>query len=186
MKTEQNRQNHNAADSAKHRAAVLVISTSGAAGEREDVSGPTLMGLLQKSGFQPEYHGMVPDDAAAIQAQLLKLVHADYALILTSGGTGFAPSDVTPEATAAVCQKACPGIPALMLTEGLHHTARAALSRAYAGISGRTLIVNFPGSPRACQENFAALREVLPHALAILREGAGNCADERCNLQADG
>ena len=120
---------------------------------------------------------VVPDDFEAITGTLKTLADdSGIDLVLTTGGTGFGPRDVTPDATLAVIDKEVPGLPEAMRAEGLKHTPRAMLSRAVAGIRGRTLIVNLPGSPKGVSENLSAIMPALPHALEILRGVSGECA----------
>lgn len=153
------------------RAAVITVSTSKAAGEGEDESGPLLAELATRAGCAVCGSEIVPDDRARIEERLRYWAdEGDAALVLTTGGTGFAPSDVTPEATAAVIERPAPGLAEAMRTASLEHTRHAVLSRAVSGIRGRTLIVNLPGSPKGVEEAFAAVSDTLPHALALLRE----------------
>ena len=141
------------------------------AGERADVSGPTLHNLaVDRLGAKVAQYRVVPDDRGAIEAALVEWAdEARLDLILTTGGTGFAARDVTPEATRAVVEREAPALTQAMLFESLRVTPYAMLTRATAGIRKRTLIVNFPGNPKALTENFEAVAEVLPHAVDILR-----------------
>jgi len=150
---------------------ILTCSDRGSRGERADVSGPTLHNLaVDRLGAKVAQYRVVPDDRGAIEAALVEWAdEARLDLILTTGGTGFAARDVTPEATRAVVEREAPALTQAMLFESLRVTPYAMLTRATAGIRKRTLIVNFPGNPKALTENFEAVAEVLPHAVDILR-----------------
>lgn len=133
--------------------------------------------MLAEAGYEVVETAIVPDEQEEIQAALIRLADGkDIALIVTSGGTGFAPRDVTPEATLAVCQRLAPGIPEAMRAASLAVTPRAMLSRAAAGIRGGSLIVNLPGSPKAVRENLEAVLPALAHGLQMLRGGTADCA----------
>jgi len=161
----------------QYSAQIITVSDRCFAGEREDLSGPALAACLREQGFELLSPVLVPDEQPRIQAALLAACAADAALVLTTGGTGFAPRDVTPEATLAVCEKQVPGIPEAMRAASLQITPRAMLSRAAAGIRGRTLIVNLPGSPRAALENLTPVLPAISHGLEMLRsEGPQDCA----------
>ena len=152
------------------RAAAVTISDKGSRGEREDRSGPLLAAALEGLGFQVTHTEIVPDDQGRIEALLRDLAdRLALDLVITTGGTGPAPRDVTPEATRAVLHREMPGLAELVRLEGLKKTPLAVLSRGVAGIRGRTLIVNLPGSPKAVREGMEALQTVLPHALKMLR-----------------
>src|SRR4051794_14624177 len=151
------------------RAAILTVSTSRAASPGEDKSGPALAGFATELGAEIAAAEVVPDDRELIESALRRLCDAEACdLVLTTGGTGFAPADVTPEATRAVIEREAPGIAEAMRAASRPHTPNWMLSRAVAGIRGRTLIVNFPGSPKSIRETGAALGAALPHALALL------------------
>ena len=168
----------------KYRVQIITVSDRCFRGEREDLSGPALAELVGKAGYALLPPVLVPDEQPLIEAALLAACEADAALVLTTGGTGFAPQDVTPEATLAVCQRPVPGIPEAMRAASLAITPRAMLSRAAAGIRGRTLIVNLPGSPRAALENLEPVLPALAHGLKMLRgEGPKDCAAERDETQ---
>lgn len=153
------------------RAAVLTISDRSSRGEREDLSGPALVTEIEKLGWTLVKTGLVADDRDTIQATLLAWCSdKQIDLILTTGGTGFSPRDITPEATLAVIERQAPGLAEAMRASSLKMTPHAMLSRAVAGIRNRTLIVNFPGSPRASVENLAVIAPVLPHAVELLHE----------------
>jgi molybdopterin adenylyltransferase len=161
------------------RAGVLTVSDRSSRGEREDVSGPTLVAMVRDDlGFTVSQVGIVPDERDQISAIL-----CDWAdrlkldLILTTGGTGFAPRDVTPEATLDIVERQTPGLAEAMRAASLRVTPHAMLSRAHAGIRGRTLIVNLPGSPKAARENLTTIAPALRHGLELLAEKEG--ADRR-------
>jgi molybdenum cofactor synthesis domain-containing protein len=158
------------------RAAVITISDKGAAGLREDKSGPALVQALQGRAVVMEQL-IIPDEFEQIKAELQRLADSGSVdVILTTGGTGMAPRDVTPEATLAVVERLVPGIPEAMRAESRKITDRAMLSRAQAGIRGRTLIINFPGSPKAAVECLQVVLPVLDHAVETLRGEAYECA----------
>ena len=151
------------------RAAVLTISTSVSARQAEDRSGPALAARAEGAGCSIEAMEVVPDDLALIEDRLRHYVEEGFDIVLTTGGTGFTPDDVTPEATRMVVERLAPGITEAMRAVSLAHTPMAVLSRAVAGIADATLIVNFPGSPKAVEECFGVLEPVLPHAVRTLR-----------------
>lgn len=158
-------------------AAVVTVSDRSFRGERPDGSGPVVKDLLEGAGYRVTRVEIVPDEQREIEGILVALAdREDIALVATTGGTGFAPRDVTPEATIAVCQRLTPGIPEAMRQASLAITPRAILSRAAAGIRGRTLIVNLPGSPKAARENLEAVLPALDHGLVMLRGGTADCA----------
>lgn len=157
-----------------YRFAVITVSDKGAAGEREDKSGPLLGELLLPWG-DVERSVILPDERDALVAEMRRLVKEGMDAIFTSGGTGLSPRDVTPEATLEVVDRLVPGIAEAMRRESYAATPRAMLSRAVAGISGRTLIVNLPGSPKGVRECFAVLEPVLDHALETLTGRGGEC-----------
>ena len=161
-----------------YTAAVITVSDKGYRGEREDTSGPNLVGILKEHGYEVAYTAVVPDDAGMIQAELCKCAdELGIALVLTTGGTGFSPRDITPEATLAVVERPTPGIPEAMRAESMRITPRGCLSRSAAGIRGRTLIVNLPGSKKASQENILAVIDPIEHGLQMLQgEGSADCA----------
>jgi len=128
--------------------------------------------MLPGDRFAVAAKGVLPDDRAAIAAELVKLAgRGDIDLVLTTGGTGFGPRDVTPEATTSVCDRMIPGFGELMRMEGFKRTPNAVLSRAVAGICGSTLVINLPGSPKAVRECLKLILELLPHAMLMLRGG---------------
>ncbi|HEY1865474.1 MAG TPA: MogA/MoaB family molybdenum cofactor biosynthesis protein [Candidatus Acidoferrales bacterium] len=152
------------------RVALITISDSAAQGSRPDKSGPALAERCGKLGWDIVSAEILPDDREKIEKRLAALGDSSSAdLILTTGGTGIGPRDSTPEATAAICSKLVPGIGEVMREKGRHGNPRAVLSRAVAGIRGRSLIVNVPGSPRGAVESLDAVAEILPHAVEVLR-----------------
>ena len=161
-----------------YTAAVITVSDKGYRGEREDTSGPNLVKILKDHGYNVAHTAIVPDDAGMIQAELCKCAdELGIALVLTTGGTGFSPRDITPEATLAVVERPTPGIPEAMRAESMRITPRGCLSRSAAGIRKRTLIVNLPGSKKASQENILAVIDPIEHGLQMLQgEGSADCA----------
>lgn len=148
-------------------AAVLTVSDSCSRNERKDLSGPAVAAALKKSGFRVVATKIIPDEQILIQNALLDLA-SQARFIATTGGTGIAPRDVTPEATLAVCDRIIDGISERMRREGLKTTPFAALSRGICGVRGRTLILNLPGSPKGAVESLAAVISLIPHALNLL------------------
>ena len=161
-----------------YTAAVITVSDKGARGEREDKSGPALCALALEHGYDVVCTSIIPDEIDQIKAELLRCCdELGVRLVLTTGGTGFSPRDVTPEATMAVVERATPGIPELMRAERMKITPRGCLSRSAAGIRGRSLIINLPGSPKAAKENLLAVIEPIKHGLDMLAsEGSADCA----------
>ena len=161
-----------------YTAAVITVSDKGYRGEREDTSGPNLVHLLADKGFEVVYTAMVPDETANIQKELCKCAdELGVALVLTTGGTGFSPRDITPEATLEVVERLTPGIPEAMRAESMRITPKGCLSRSVAGIRKRTLIINLPGSKKAAEENILAVIAPVMHGLEmLLGEGSANCA----------
>ncbi len=157
---------------AEHEAVVVTCSNRSAAGEREDASGPALVAALGDAGFDVAPEAIVvADDETQIAELLRRLADAGHRLIITTGGTGLTPSDVTPAATRRVIEREAPGLAELMRAAGLASTPLAALSRGVVGSRGSTLIANLPGSPKGAAESLAALLPVLPHALEQLAGG---------------
>jgi molybdenum cofactor synthesis domain-containing protein len=151
------------------RVGILTISDRGAAGAYEDESGPLAAQLIEEqTSWRVERREIIPDEFDAIVETLVAWADAGLDLILTTGGTGFAPRDVTPEATWAVIEREAPGIAEALRAESLKVTRHAMLSRAVAGLRGGALIINLPGNPKAIRENMAVLLPVLPHALDLL------------------
>ena len=152
------------------RFGILTISDRSARGERPDLSGPALVELVIARGWKVSQTAVVPDDLSVLCETLSAWADGGgMDVILTTGGTGFAPRDVTPEATRCVIEREAPGLVEAMRFESLKVTPHAMLSRALAGIRGKVLIVNLPGSPRAALENFQVILPVLPHAVELLR-----------------
>lgn len=163
---------------AAYTAAVLTISDKGFRGERTDTSGPALVALLGEAGWDVVHRAVLPDEAEQIKEALIDCADRKRVnLVLTTGGTGFSPRDVTPEATLAVVEREARGIPEAMRAESLRITPRGCLSRSAAGIRGRTLIVNLPGSEKAARENFLAVRDAIGHGAGmLLSAGSADCA----------
>jgi molybdenum cofactor synthesis domain-containing protein len=150
--------------------AVLTISDACSRGERADGSGPLIVAWVRQAGYTMVAHELVADEPSRIVPRLIAWADADLVdVILTTGGTGLAPRDITPEATRTVIEREAPGIAEAMRSAGLTETPRAALSRGIAGVRGRTLIVNLPGSPRAVSSGLAVLAPLLVHAVDLLR-----------------
>jgi molybdenum cofactor synthesis domain-containing protein len=158
------------------RTCVLTVSTSVSRRETEDESGPLLAQLAEEAGADVAAMEVIPDDFALIEDRLHHYVDDGFALIFTTGGTGFTPDDVTPEATRAVIEREAPGIAEAMRAESLKHTPMGMLSRGVSGISYRTLIINFPGSPKAIRQLFGVVAPVLEHAVATLQREHGRRA----------
>ena len=159
------------------RVAIITLSDSGYAGQREDKSGPVIRELVEAAGYEVVHTALLPDGLEPLGGELRRLCDGDLAdLILTTGGTGFSPTDLTPEATLAVVERPAPGIAEAMRWQSLQITPRAMLSRAAAGIRKSALIVNLPGSPKAVKECLEYILPALSHGLAILKGTAGNCA----------
>ena len=161
-----------------YTAAVITISDKGYRGERVDTSGPNLVQILKEKGFDVTYTSIVPDERDMIKAELCKCCDEQgIALVLTTGGTGFSPRDITPEATMEVVERPTPGIPEAMRAESMRITPKGCLSRSAAGIRKRSLIINLPGSKKASQENIMAVIDPVIHGLEMLySEGSADCA----------
>ncbi len=164
-----------------YTAAVITISDKGARGERIDTSGPAICTILKEHGWDVTYTSIIPDEREQIEAELVKCAdELNIALILTTGGTGFSPRDVTPEAALAVIERETRGIPEVMRAESMRITPRGCLSRMAAGIRGRSLIVTLPGSEKAAKENLLAVVEPIRHGVdMLLSNGSADCAGNR-------
>jgi len=158
--------------------AILTISTTLARGEGTDVSGAELTRLAAEAGCYLVAHDLVGDERSAIERQLRDYAEQGIALVFTTGGTGLTPDDVTPEATRAVIERDAPGFAEALRAESLRHTPMGMLSRGVAGIAGRTLIVNLPGSPKAIAQLFPVLAPTLPHVVATLEREGGRPAGD--------
>ena len=161
-------------------AAVITISDKGSRGERVGTSGPALGAILKEAGWEVVHTAILPDEGDRISAELIRCAdERKVNLVLTTGGTGFSPRDVTPEATLAVVERPTPGIPEAMRTESMKITPRGCLSRSAAGIRGRTQIVNLPGSEKAARENLLAVLDPIGHGVdMLLSDGSADCAAE--------
>ena len=161
-----------------YTAAVITVSDKGYRGQREDTSGPNLVQILKDRGFQVVYTSILPDEREMIRAELLKCAdELSIALVLTTGGTGFSPRDITPEAAMEVIERPTPGIPEALRAESMRITPKGCLSRSVAGIRGRTLIITLPGSKKASAENILAVIDPVAHGLDMLySEGSADCA----------
>jgi molybdopterin adenylyltransferase len=155
------------------RTCVLTVSTSVSRRASEDESGPLLAQLAEEAGADVEAMEVVPDDYSLIEDRLHHYVDDGFALIFTTGGTGFTPDDITPEATRAVIERDVPGIAEALRAESAKHTPMGMLSRGVSGIAHRTLIVNFPGSPKAIAQLFPVIAPVLKHAVGTLQREDG-------------
>ena len=159
-------------------AAVITVSDKGSKGERVDTSGPALCKMLEDDGWKIVYTTIIPDDFETIKTELMLCAdEKKIPLVLTTGGTGFSPRDITPEATMAIVERPTPGIPEAMRAESLRITPKGCLSRSAAGIRGLTLIVNLPGSEKASKENLNAVIGALKHGIEMLYSGgSADCA----------
>lgn len=159
------------------RAGILTISDKASKGERVDTSGAAIAELLDSIGASVDRTDVVADEATDISEALRNWADSDELdIIITTGGTGLSPRDVTPEATSTVIERPAPGLGELMRAEGLRHTPMAALSRGVAGVRGRCLIVNLPGSEKGVRESLSAVIDILPHAVELLRGRIGDHA----------
>jgi len=159
------------------KAAILTLSDKGARGERQDASGPALQKFLEERGVETVLSDMIPDEAHLISQTLTDWADRKVAdLILTTGGTGVSPRDVTPDATVAVLDRVIPGFGEVMRAKSLQKTPHAMISRAVAGIRGTSLIINLPGSPKGAVENLDAVWAAVPHAVAKLQGDPSECA----------
>ena len=159
------------------RAAIITASDSGYRGEREDLSGPAIKEILEREGYKVISMDILPDDQVMLAGKMQEIADSEKAeLILTAGGTGFSERDVIPEATEEVIERKVPGIPEAIRAYSMTITERAMLSRATAGIRGKTLIINLPGSPKAVRESLEYIIDALAHGLEILSGEARDCA----------
>ena len=159
------------------QAAVITLSDKAAAGERKDESGPAIAKRLREASYEVVEEVLIPDDERVLKQQLMRLCdQRQLDLILTTGGTGCSARDITPEATLAIADKNVPGIAEAMRAESLKITRHAMISRAASVIRGKTLIINLPGSPRACMENMDVFMDTIPHAMGLLRNEVHDCA----------
>ncbi len=158
--------------------AIVTVSDRSSRGERDDLSGPEIREWAGALGYQVVSQTIIPDEPESIKARLIELSDADCDLIFTSGGTGFAPRDFTPEATRAVIEREAPGIAEAMRAKSLAITPHAMLSRAVSGIRKQSIIINLPGSPKAVRENLEFIEKALPHAVKLLKGKVADCAEE--------
>lgn len=160
-----------------YRAGIVTLSDKGAAGEREDVSGSVIREILEKAGFEVVSYQLLADEGEDLKEELMRLSdEVECDLVLTTGGTGFSPRDVTPEATLAVADRNAPGIAEAIRAYSMTVTKRAMLSRGASVIRGSTLIINLPGSPKAVRESLEYILDTLSHGLEILSGRGGECA----------
>lgn len=160
-----------------YHAAVLTVSDRSFRGERPDAGGPLVAEMLKNAGYEVTMTAIVPDEQVQIEEKLRQIADSgEVQLLVTTGGTGFAPRDVTPEATLAVCDRLTPGIPEAMRYASMQVTSRAMLSRAQAGIRKGTLIINLPGSPKAAKENLEGVLPAIGHGLEMLSGRPADCA----------
>lgn len=160
------------------KVAIITISDKGARGQREDISKKTIEKVLGQLETDIVWYSIVPDEMSLIKNALIEAVETHHAdLVLTTGGTGFAKRDITPEATRAVIEKIVPGISEIIRIESFKKTLHAILSRAIAGIRGKSLIINLPGSPKGVQESLGVILEALPHGIDILKGEADECGN---------
>lgn len=157
---------------------IITVSDRSSRGEREDLSGPEIKKWCDKMGYSVSEELIIPDEIEEIKKSLTALTDKSLDLILTTGGTGFAPRDVTPEATRAVIEREAPGFAEVMRMRSLQITPHAMLSRAVSGIRKSTLIINLPGSPKGARENLEFIESAIPHALKLLRNEVKDCAEE--------
>lgn len=158
-----------------YRAAIITLSDKGSRGERVDESGSLLKNILKDVGFEVTDYEVIPDEREILKDRLIKLSEK-VDLILTNGGTGLSPRDITPDVTLKVIEREVPGIAEAMRYEGLKKTNRAMLSRAVAGVRGECMIVNLPGSPKAIKEGMDVILNILPHALEKIKGSQEECA----------
>lgn len=155
--------------------AILTLSDKGSKGEREDTSGSIIKEIVQSKGMEVKYYEIIPDEQNILRERLLRLVK-EVDLVLTTGGTGLAPRDITPDVTLEIIDREIPGIAEAMRSEGLRKTPRAMLSRAVAGVKDECLIINLPGSSQAVREGLDVIIDVLPHAIEKIKGSEEECA----------
>jgi len=160
----------------KYQAAVVTVSDKGAAGEREDKSGVVVRDILESAGIEVARREIVPDEANLLSELMVALCDLGFDLIVTTGGTGVSPRDVTPEATLSVIDKEIPGMAEAMRAESLKVTPHAMISRAVCGLRGGTLIINLPGSPKGARENLETVMPAVPHTLEVAGGRVSECA----------
>jgi molybdopterin adenylyltransferase len=165
-----------AENTCKYKAAVITVSDKGAAGEREDTSGAVVRDILEGAGIEVVRREIVPDEANVLSELMVALCDEGVDLIVTTGGTGVSPRDVTPEATLAVIEKEIPGMAEAMRAESLKVTPHAMISRAVCGLRVGTLIINLPGSPRGARENLEVVMPAVPHTLDVAGGRVSECA----------
>ena len=154
---------------------IITVSDRSSQGTRDDLSGPAIREWAAKQGFTVDIEKIVPDEYEEIRTSLLAMADAGLDLILTTGGTGFAPRDVTPEATSSVIEKPAPGFSEVMRMKSMQVTHHAMLSRAVSGICRKSLIINLPGSPKAVRENLSFIEDAIPHAIALINNRVTDC-----------
>lgn len=157
------------------RAAVITLSDKGFAGQREDQSGKKVIEILQSINAVVEHYEILPDELDMIRNKLIDLCEKNFDLIITTGGTGVSPRDVTPDATLSIVEKRLYGMEIAMMNESLKHTPFGMLSRAVVGVRGQTLIINLPGSPKAVQENLNVILPAIPHAIEKIKGSTIDC-----------
>jgi molybdopterin adenylyltransferase len=158
--------------------AIVTVSDRSSRGEREDLSGPEIRKWAEDNGYQVVSDEIVPDEPENIKKALVRLSDINCDLIFTTGGTGFAPRDITPEATKAVIDREAPGFVEVMRAKSLEITPHAMLSRATSGIRKQSIIINLPGSPKAVIENIMFIEKAIPHAVKLLKGEVADCADD--------
>jgi molybdopterin adenylyltransferase len=158
--------------------AIITVSDRSSKGVRDDLSGPEIRKWAELQGYKVIYETIVPDERAKIREKLIEFSDSGCDLILTTGGTGFAPRDVTPEATKAVIEREAPGFAEAMRAKSLAITPHAMLSRAASGIRKQSVIINLPGSPKAVRENLEIIEKAIPHAVKLLKGKVADCANE--------
>jgi molybdenum cofactor synthesis domain-containing protein len=161
----------------RYPVAIITASDKGSRGERVDTGGPLIKEIMEAHGYDVVSYKILPDEKDLLKAEMRRLADNGLAaLVLTTGGTGFSPRDVTPEATLEIAERNAPGIAEAIRTNSMTITKRAMLSRAASAIRGKTLIINLPGSPKAVRESLEFIIDTLPHALEIVSGDAGECA----------